>query len=707
VQATYAGQVQWQLREISGGDGYTTAPPLYAHFGLGDATNITTLRIEWPSGIVQELYNQGVNAIRTIEEPNYRIMPKSQVVSEGADVVFEVSPVGDTRQWFRNGHLLVGETETTLLLADVTFEQAGRYHVEVRYEGRVEIVPANLEVDPGLPSFTKVKTGAVVEDVESSAGFGWLDYDNDGDLDLIVASNPEGTSQAHCSFYQNDGLGGFGRITSGTIVEKPGWYGAVVCGDYDNDGDTDIFLANGQLHQGTQEPDDLLRNEGNGHFTDLVDSTPAQGVAHTLGGAWFDYNNDGFLDLIVPNTTWQTSGTDFFYENNRDGTFRRMLAGELGDLLNTYGNTEEVNCIDVNNDGWLDVFLPVGQVGAQNVLHLNNGDGTFSRTDTGSLALDTPAYRATWADYDNDGYLDVYLETARSNNPATPGIGTLYRSIAGETFVLVNDTAGIPANASWRGAAWGDFDNDGWIDLFLPGDSRSSQARSFLLRNNRDGTFESIEGVNPVTDLVVLSGSSGWADLDNDGDLDLFVSNGNTVAQPNYLYLNRGNENHWLMVNPRGTVSNASAIGARVIIEARIWGTTVSQTRDIGCGGLGQSSDDPRAHFGLGDAEIIDTIRIEWPGPAFTVQELHDVPVDQTLEVVEPPQLTAEVTGEVELTVPGWIGTTYQLQVSSDLGLWEPLATLTITDPAGGVTYTDDESPQGQQRFYRVVRQDD
>jgi hypothetical protein len=109
-------------------------------------------------------------------------------------------------------------------------------------------------------------------------------------------------------------------------------------------------------------------------------------------------------------------------------------------------------------------------------------------------------------------------------------------------------------------------------------------------------------------------------------------------------------------------------------------------------------------HFGLGDAETIDTIRIEWPGPAFTVQELHNVAVNQYLTVVEPLRMSAEWTGALELTVPGRIGTVYQLEVSSDLEQWEPLATVTVTNAFGGVTYTDTESPGTAQRFYRAVK---
>jgi hypothetical protein len=238
----------------------------------------------------------------------------------------------------------------------------------------------------------------------------------------------------------------------------------------------------------------------------------------------------------------------------------------------------------------------------------------------------------------------------------------------------------------------------------------------FLYLNERDGTFTRVTGVEIVTLFKHVVGLAS-ADFDNDGFLDLFGAcmdfDNDVTPETDLLYRNNGydngNRNGWLLVRLVGTHSNRSAIGAKVRAKATVWGNQVWQLRQIS-GGRGCNQDDLRVHFGLGDAEIIDTIRIEWPGPAFTIQELHNVPVNQILTITEPlpgPMLAATWTDRLQLTLEGELGAAYRLETSSDLQTWLPLTTLTITEPSGAVAFTDDESQQVAQRFYRVVRQDD
>jgi hypothetical protein len=260
------------------------------------------------------------------------------------------------------------------------------------------------------------------------------------------------------------------------------------------------------------------------------------------------------------------------------------------------------------------------------------------------------------------------------------------------------------------GCAWGDYDNDGWLDLFVanlgPLDpiSRVSIAPedNFLYHNNGDGTFTKITSGSLVHDLGYSTGCA-WADYDNDGFLDLFVSNGwGTKSENNFLYRNNGNTNNWINVRLVGTVSNRSAIGAKVRVEATIAGSTLWQMREISGGSNYGSQNDMRANFGLGDATNVETLRIEWPSG--TVQELHAVAAKQFLTIAEPPRLTAtKVNGQPEFILKGGWNMQYDIEASTDLTVWSPIATVTITNRNGAVPISDPALPAGWQKFYRAM----
>ena len=220
---------------------------------------------------------------------------------------------------------------------------------------------------------------------------------------------------------------------------------------------------------------------------------------------------------------------------------------------------------------------------------------------------------------------------------------------------------------------------------------------NLLYRNNGDGTF------TPITSgsLVHDSGNSyhaGWGDYDNDGFLDLFVVND---QQNNFLYRNNGNSNQWLKVKLIGTVSNRSAIGAKVRVKAKIRGKEMWQLREIS-NGSGFGGTMLIAHFGLGDATNIDTVRIEWPSG--TVQDFHDVPSKQFLTIMEPPRLNllSQIPdGSFQLSLTGGVGFTYDLETSSDLAEWTRW--ITLTNISRTMTITDTAATNVAQRFYRAV----
>lgn len=252
--------------------------------------------------------------------------------------------------------------------------------------------------------------------------------------------------------------------------------------------------------------------------------------------------------------------------------------------------------------------------------------------------------------------------------------GTFARTITGD---IVNDIADS------IGCASGDFDNDGWLDLFVANGEASVQNNS-LYRNNGDRTFTKVHAGSVVNDGGASSGCA-WADYDNDGFLDLFVSNyfyDSAAAPPqrNFLYRNNGNSNSWVMFRLAGTVSNRSAIGAKVRVKARVRGENFWQLREISGGSGFGSQNDIRVHFGLGDATKAEVVRIEWPSGTLT--ELHDVEAKKFHTIDEPPRLAvaAAVAGQpARITLRGGIGFTYALEASPDLSTWLPLRTNTAT----------------------------
>jgi enediyne biosynthesis protein E4 len=540
-------------------------------------------------------------------------------------------------------------------------------------------------------TFTKVTTGAVVTDKGDSYGGTWGDYNNDGFLDLFVF-NSAGAS-TFPFLYRNNGDGALTKITSGPPVSLPVDSPASCWGDYDNDGNLDLFVA-------THSVNLLYHNSGDGTFTRVLTGPLVTGFAYHMGASWGDYDNDGFLDLFVTVFVNAANAHNSLYRNNGDGTFTQITNGSpVTDIGSSLGCT----WVDYDNDGLDDLFVCAGRgpgYGLQpNRLYHNNGDGTFTRILTGSIATDGGySGPCAWGDYDNDGFPDLFV----GNTGGVPNF--LYHNNGDGTFTRITNGIVGTAVATSFGCAWGDFDNDGYLDLFVAnyGDLNNNNAgTNFLYHNNGDGTFTRITTGSPVTDSSFSIGCS-WVDYDNDGFLDLFVAQ--DLALGNYLYHNDGNSNAWLEVKLVGTVSNRSAIGAKVRVHATIGGKTFWQLREINTGSGWGNNNPLVAHFGLGDATNADIVRIEWPSGL--VQEFQNVAPKQILTYTEPPRLLASVTGGVpQFSLKGGRGFQYEVDSSSDLSTWSPIGSLTITNMNGMAQIVDTNPPASDQRFYRTVSQ--
>jgi len=374
-------------------------------------------------------------------------------------------------------------------------------------------------------------------------------------------------------------------------------------------------------------------------------------------------------------------GNHRLYHNDRNGTFSRTTD------LPTVG-AGSAAWVDYDNDGFPDLFVPA-LVGGNNALYHNNGDGTFTLvTDSPLTSEGGLSHSATWGDYDNDGFPDLFV--ANGNYDGGQHRNFFYHNTTNGTFTKITAGPVATGDGDSTSAAWADVDNDGDLDLLVMNHSGQNE---FFYLNNGDGTFTKIT----LGNLVNSGGDSNGAvftDYDRDGFLDLFVANYSN--QNNWLFRNNGNANGWLAVKCVGTASNRSAIGAKVRAKATIGGKTFWQLREISNGdGLGNCT--LTAHFGLGDATIIETLRIEWPSGI--VQELHDVATKQSMSVTEPARL--QTLGAGVLRVQSWKGMAFEVQSSTDLEQWLPLAT--VTNLTGALEFTDPDAANHLRRFYRTV----
>jgi hypothetical protein len=539
--------------------------------------------------------------------------------------------------------------------------------------------------------FTKVTEGPVVTEIGNYVSAIWGDFNNDGFLDLFLASSG-GTNK----LYRNNGDGTFTSITQQAPVEEVDNRIDGTWIDYDNDGNLDLFLPAG-LCAPTKSHIAIFRGNGDGTFNSVTGISITDEAGYFGSGAWADYDNDGLLDLVVQSAQdCAIPVSTLLFHNKGDGTFTRSTLSPSVSV-----NWASLWC-DYDNDGFIDLLIVNNKHDTTNQLYRNNGNGTFTRIRANPLGADVwPGEESggdggVWGDYDNDGFMDVFL-TGRLTSP-----NRLYHNSQDGNFTRIPSGPMLPhaPGSESIGCAWGDYDNDGYLDLFVS----NHGAKNGLFHNNGDGSFTQILTEPPANDggLGIFCGSSSWADYDNDGFLDLLVEEGaDDGPRPNLLYHNEGNTNSWIGIKCIGTVSNRSAIGTKVRIKASISGKTFWQLRQI-MGGDGYNNSPLMAHFGLGDASKIEALRVEWPSGI--VQEFQDLPAKQILTVTEPSRLSARNTlSAVDLTVKGGRGFKYQMEASKDLGMWAAIGELTITNLNGTATITDSEL-LGSQRFYRAVQ---
>lgn len=493
--------------------------------------------------------------------------------------------------------------------------------------------PSDAADEPQLTApFARITSGDLVTIPAWYFNSAWGDYDGDGYLDLFVGAS---VASDRNYLYHNNRDGTFTLIDDASMPKIPSNQHGVAWGDYDNDGHLDLIVTAGQPEITHNV---LYHNNGDGTFSGITDGpiytqTQPEGFH---GPSWGDYDNDGFLDLFIAG-----HGTvNRLFHNNGDGTFKRIPPSDpnAGVLVKEEAASAGRTWVDYDNDGDIDLFV-ANLDRFPSFLYRNEGNGRFAKvTDSGLSTRVEKTAAVCWADYDNDGFADVFL--ANFNDTS------LYHNNQDGTFSPVLDSAvvreTIPSSAIFSSCAWGDYDNDGFIDLLVttgcyPVSPDCIPRYSLLYHNVGDGSFTKVTGGAVGNDPTTQCSGSSWGDYDNDGFLDLLVSQGVfwTDPQTNLLYHNDGNGNGWLKVRLVGSVSNRSAIGAKVRVNAFYRGESRWQVREIDGGdGEGNQTNALNTAFGLADATTIDTVRVEWPSGA--VQELHDLAPRQFLTITEP-----------------------------------------------------------------------
>jgi enediyne biosynthesis protein E4 len=465
---------------------------------------------------------------------------------------------------------------------------------------------------PGDP-FTRVVEGRVALDEGLSRGAAWGDYDRDGDLDLFVAN-----SGGQWSFlYRNDGGGRLEKLRGHVTVARPASAEGVNWVDVDDDGDLDLFVStiDGQPS--------LLFAQTDSGFVRVTDDPLVAERASSPMACWADFDLDGRLDAYVVRRDGQDDAM-FRNAGGRDAAhrFERVTSEPFA---RTGGEGRACAVGDIDGDG--DADLLVTNARQPRFLFRNDGAWRFTRVTAGPAAETASyAYGASFADWDADGDLDLLVTNIDRPN-------TLYRNDGRGNFAadsipgLTTDRGGAS-----KGHAWGDFDNDGRLDLFVANGTYAPAMVNWLYWNRGDGRFERETRGRIATDADTSAGVTA-GDYDGDGDLDLFVSNWGSNDAPNALYRNEAAPRSWLVVRPEGRRSNRMGIGLRARAKATIAGRPTWQTRwHYLATGYG-SQNAPELHFGLGDARVVDTLELRWPSGQVDVHVR--VPVGRALRAVE------------------------------------------------------------------------
>jgi enediyne biosynthesis protein E4 len=518
-----------------------------------------------------------------------------------------------------------------ILLLLMPFQVISRPPVEVRM--------TDITAQAGI-TFKHVASPDKKYLVESmSGGLALFDYDADGYQDIYFVNSLsvdllKSGGKTRSALYHNNGDGTFTDVTDKAGVGDVGWGMGAAVGDYNNDGFEDLYVT-------CLGPNRLFKNNGNGTFTDVTGVAAVGDPRWSTGAAFVDYDNDGRLDLFVANyvdfdvtrlpefgkdKTCQYKGIpvqcgprgmlgagDSLYHNNGDGTFTEVSKKAGVDDPDGYFGMGVI-CSDFDEDGFTDIY--VADDSSPNFFYHNKGDGTFkeigftSGTAVNENGSEQGSMGVAVGDYDHDGRLDIFVTNFVDE------YNTLYHAEGRMNFADISHAAKVAA-ISYPYVGWGtkffDYDNDGWVDLFVANGHvypqlENYRQRKLVHKNNRDGTFTEVaEQLGAALSEKRASRGVAFGDIDNDGDVDLVIADLDAPAQ--LLRNDGGNLNNSVLIKTVGVKSNRDGIGARV----KIVSGDLTQIDEVRSGGSYMSQSDLRLHFGLEKRTKIDLIEIRWP----------------------------------------------------------------------------------------------
>lgn len=639
---------QTMSRMVNGNPGFGSQSSLIASFGLGQATIVDSIIIHWPSGIVQDTTNVTVNQKIIIDEAILaHDIAANKILSPGLKAT-------------------AGLPITPQMLIQ-SFGAADENNIEV-----VCVVDTS-----GTEVFRNVQNVDQLDNFqEKMVTFSEYIPLEKGDYHFIfytnLADDQNRDNDSLSITIEVTGLPFFINVATALDLDDGNNAQGIAFGDYNNDGFQDIYVSN-------SGPNILYKNNGDGTFTDISEIAHVRDDGNSWGCIFADYDNDGYQDIYLSNT----NRANILYHNNGNGAFSNVAAAAGVDKT---GECWGLAFSDYNNDGYLDIYVAindqtasklyknnqdgtfedvtlqagVGHTGynagvtfgdydndgdpdilvsnrlGPSVLCQNNGDGTF--TDVGAQAGVSEsgnAHGAVFGDYDNDGHLDLLVTTADPNDRQY-----LYHNNGDGTFTYVSVQAGLGKSGGiGHGVAFLDYDYDGYLDIFI-----ADERNDVFYHNNGNGTFTEMSKEVGIDEDI-----NGWGvaigDCDADGDLDIYVANNGSNA----YYQNQGTPNNWIIVKLVGTISNKDAIGARVKVVSE----SFSQIREINGGSGTGSQNSLAAAFGLGQDTTVDSLIIRWPSGIVQVainlaaKEFYSIVEDSTLVSLEEPQ-----SREISKTLP-------------------------------------------------------
>ncbi|MBL8814921.1 MAG: VCBS repeat-containing protein [Planctomyces sp.] len=606
-----------------------------------------------PKEILQQLYAElGLVWLRVGENEN------CVNCSNGESCLAPISGAGihqnrkgseEAFTWLLKALELNPDDYTSRWLLNVAAMTLGRYPHDVPEQFRVS--PEAFESRESIPRFQNIAGEIGLNTLSLAGGIIVEDFDGDGDLDVLTSSWGDGDE---LQFMRNDN----GRFRNNTIqANLSGIFGGLnlVQADYDNDGDVDVLVLRGAwcAERGCI-PNSLLQNDGTGRFTDVsYDCGIASEAKPTQTAAWFDFDNDGDLDVYIGNEDMPSS----LFENIEDGRTFKDIAVRAGVTNDRFA--KGVIAADFNSDGFADLY--VSNLYGPNRLYMNNRDGTFTDRAVEKKVTEPLDSFPVWAwDFNQDGHLDIMvcgytfelhgLGVQYFGVPSKKQFSCLYLGDGQGNFQEVAVEKGLTNELPPMGANFGDLNNDGYPDFYLgTGAPQYQGLMPNLMYLNQQGQQFSDVTTSGGFGHLQKGHAISFADFDEDGDQDVFaVMGGAFPGDPavNAVYRNPGFNQHWLTVTLIGKQTNRSAVGAKVTVETLENGQQRTIHKWVGSGGS-FGANPLRCEIGLGQCSQIASLKIQWPGTV-TSQVFHEVEMDRIITIHEG-EAVIHVRGEPNL----------------------------------------------------------